>query len=228
MPKLLVIDTSAGICGVGLSSSGNWRQLESLTPRQAAQEVLGLIDSILVQSELTLRELDAIAITTGPGSFTGLRIGIGIVQGLAEAASIPVIPVSNLALCAYGHLTSSSAEGAAVCLSARDGESYFALYESCSQRGVRLQGAEKVISVADQQNVFSLMPLEEKWLLVGDGWDEGLLNTRLITIADNFTEVGVSLKHLSDIAEKYLAAKLWLKPEQLQPNYVKEELGYLS
>jgi tRNA threonylcarbamoyladenosine biosynthesis protein TsaB len=228
MPKLLIVDTSSSICGVGLSAAGSWQQLETKTPRQAAQEVLSLIDSLLRGSELKLSQLDAIVITTGPGSFTGLRIGIGIVQGLAEASGIPVIAVSNLALCAYSHLKHTAAEGAIVCLSARDEECYWAAYQRCQQLGVRLQGDEKVIASLDQQTALNALTGVANWGLVGDGWNEDLLATTTSSLSASLNNTQVCLRDLCEIAEKQFAAKLWLKPEHLSPNYVKEELDYLS
>jgi tRNA threonylcarbamoyladenosine biosynthesis protein TsaB len=228
MPKLLVVDTSSSICGVGLSAAGSWQQIETKTPRQAAQEVLGLIDSLLKQNDVNLSQLDAIAITSGPGSFTGLRIGIGIVQGLAEAARLPVIAVSNLALCAYSHLKYIGAGGAIVSLSARDEESYWAAYQSCQELGVKLLGEEKVLGNLGQKAALNTIVELANWSLVGDGWNEKLLAENTSSVSPGFKQTRVCLKDLCEIAEKYFVAKLWLRPEQLSPNYVKEELDYLS
>ncbi|MFT4862101.1 MAG: tRNA threonylcarbamoyladenosine biosynthesis protein TsaB [Pseudohongiellaceae bacterium] len=228
MPKLLVIDTSSSICSVGLFNLGLWHQLETGTPRQAAQEVLGLIDSLLSEADLALQELDAIVIASGPGSFTGLRIGIGIAQGLAAASSLPVIGVSNLALLAYSHLKYSNKNGAIICLSARNEESYWAQYRACQDLGVKLQGIEKVISHQAQKPALNAVVDLDNWLLAGDGWDEALLATLMSSVSPDFNDIQVNLKDLCDVALMRLAANLLLKPEDLTPNYVKEELDYLS
>ncbi len=228
MPKLLVIDTSSSICSVGLFNSGLWSQLETGTPRQAAQEVLGLIDSLLSQADLVLHELSAIVITAGPGSFTGLRIGIGIAQGLAAASSLPVIGLSNIALVAYSHLKHSNKSGAIVCISARDHESYWAQYRICHDLGVKLQGNEKVISHQAQGPALNAIVDLDSWLLAGDGWDEALLVAQMSSVSPNCQDIQVNLKDLCDVALMRLAANQVLKPEDLIPNYVKEELDYLS
>lgn len=228
MPKLLVIDTSASICGVGLSASGMWRQLQTETPRQAAQEVLSLVEAIFKQSDITLSQLDAIVIASGPGSFTGLRIGIGIVQGLAEASVLPVISVSNLALGAFTHLKNQSAETAVVSFSAREEESYWAVYQKCHKLGVKLQGIEKVIRREDQFDALRDIQDMNDCILVGDGWDEKLLAIYSNQTSSTFANIKVNLRDMCEIAEKRLDSELWLKPEQLAPNYVKEELDYLS
>ena len=228
MSKLLVIDTSASICGVGLANSGTWTQLEAHTPRQAAQEMLGLVDALLTQSGLKLAQLDAIAITSGPGSFTGLRIGIGIAQGLAESASVPLIPLSNLALCAYSHLKKSQASGAIVCFAARDEESYWAQYLICDQLGVKLQGVEKALAHHDQKLALNAVADLSHWILVGDGWDDALLTSHLSSMPGNYEDIRINLNDACELAAKHLAAGLLIKPEQVTPNYVKEELDYLS
>jgi len=228
MAKLLVIDTSSRVCAVGLLIEGKWQQIETETPRQAAQEVLGLISALLEERCLALSQLDAIAITSGPGSFTGLRIGIGIVQGLAESTKLPVIAISNLALFAYTHLKDMRFDNALVCVKARDEESYWAHYQKCQQLGVKLLGAEKVLKDKDQEQAFKNAAKSAHCLLVGDGWDAALLGEMSGELRPDSTSIQVTLSDVAEMAERYLVAKVLLKPEQLTPNYVKEELDYLS
>jgi tRNA threonylcarbamoyladenosine biosynthesis protein TsaB len=97
MPHILAIDTSSAWCSVALS-------LDHQTPILRHQEVsagasrllLPWIDEMLTQSHQSLSTLDAIAIGIGPGAFTGVRLGVAAVQGLALADNIPVIPVVSL------------------------------------------------------------------------------------------------------------------------------------
>ena len=65
---------------------------------RASQELLSLVQRILEEADLTISQLDAIGVLTGPGSFTGVRIGIAVAQGLSASNSIPVVGLSTMAL----------------------------------------------------------------------------------------------------------------------------------
>ena len=99
--KLLAFDTATEACTVALWLDG--KVLERFEHQsQHSEHLLAMIDALLAEAELSISQLDAIAFGRGPGSFTGLRIGAGVAQGLAFAANLPVVPVSSLAALAQG------------------------------------------------------------------------------------------------------------------------------
>jgi tRNA threonylcarbamoyladenosine biosynthesis protein TsaB len=131
MSRILALDTSTDALSVALGIDGQLMESHRVIPRQHGQEILPTVDQLLSQAGIRLQQLDAIAFGCGPGSFTGLRIALGIVQGLAFGADLPVIPVSTLAtLACTGWATASRAPCAVLAsLDARMGQVYWAIYQ---------------------------------------------------------------------------------------------------
>jgi tRNA threonylcarbamoyladenosine biosynthesis protein TsaB len=96
MTSILAIETSTPACSVALVVGDAKFSRYSEEPRSHTRLIMGMIDEVLREAGITVDSLDAIAVTVGPGSFTGLRIGSSVAQGLAFGADIPVIPVSTL------------------------------------------------------------------------------------------------------------------------------------
>ncbi len=94
--KLLAIDTAGDACSVALSLRGAVIQRLEVAPNNHSRRVLDMAQALLRQARLEWRQLDALAVDVGPGSFTGVRIGIGAAQGLAYGAGLAVIPVGSL------------------------------------------------------------------------------------------------------------------------------------
>ena len=99
MKRILAIDTSSAWCSVALSVGSVSKHVverhELLGPT-ASQHLLPWITDLLKQEGIRLRDLDAIAVGIGPGAFTGVRLGVAVVQGLALAANLPIAPVASL------------------------------------------------------------------------------------------------------------------------------------
>ena len=124
--KVLAVDTVGEACSVALSVGGEVTQELEIAPNRHSQLALGMAQSLLRRAGFELPELDALAVDVGPGSFTGVRIGIGIAQGLGYGANLAVIPVGSLEALAVG------ARGEANVLAAIDArmeQVYCALYD---------------------------------------------------------------------------------------------------
>lgn len=96
MAKILSIETATDACSVAFGINGEVIEHFELAAKSHTQRLLPMVEALLQEVGVPLKELDAIAFSCGPGSFTGLRIGIGVVQGLAFGANLPVIPVCTL------------------------------------------------------------------------------------------------------------------------------------
>ncbi len=94
--RILAVDTATDACSVALWVDGEVEERFAVAPRRHAATVLPDVERLLAEAGLVLSQLDALAVGRGPGSFTGVRIGVSIVQGLALGADLGVVPVSSL------------------------------------------------------------------------------------------------------------------------------------
>lgn len=159
--KFLALDTATEVCTVALSLDGEVLE-HSESGGQHAEGILQMVDALLLQAGLVLPQLDALAFGRGPGSFTGLRIGAGVVQGLAFGADLPVVPVSSLAALAQGQ----DATKVLAAFDARMQQVYWGEYERNAQGLMELQGAEGVYTP-----LLISVPEGAGWLGAGPGWD---------------------------------------------------------
>lgn len=136
MANILAIDTSSAWCSVALSlgdkASGFRHEAVSAG---ASQLLLPWVESLLANAKLSLRDLDAIAVGIGPGAFTGVRLGVAAVQGLAISSDLPVIPVCSLDAIAAQFIGTeiykkTQPQCFMIAIDARMEEVYWANYES--------------------------------------------------------------------------------------------------
>ncbi|MEN6585584.1 MAG: tRNA (adenosine(37)-N6)-threonylcarbamoyltransferase complex dimerization subunit type 1 TsaB [Sulfuricella sp.] len=123
--KLLALDTSTENCSLALWLDGEVMSRQELAGQRHSDLLLPMLEALLGDAGLTLGVLDGIAFGEGPGSFTGLRIGCGVAQGLALGADLPVLGISTLLALA----AAAPGERVIACLDARIGEIYHAAYE---------------------------------------------------------------------------------------------------
>jgi len=122
--KLLVLDTSTEWCSAALWLDGHIQARRILAEQRHSSLLLPMVDDLLRESAVTLRQLDGIAYGAGPGSFTGLRIACAVTQGLALGADLPVVGVSTLESIAE----QAGAGQVLTVLDARMAEVYWAAY----------------------------------------------------------------------------------------------------
>jgi len=171
MTSILAIDTSTTACSVALQCHGRTICRSSLEPRSHSQLLMTMVHEVLEESKSSLSQLDAIAITVGPGSFTGLRIGFATVQGLAYAADIPVVPVSTLQVIVATYLrtcaTPKITQGAEIIalLDARMSEYSVGCYRIVDGSEIELVAVDQLLT--DQQ-ALALIDTTKPFALVGD------------------------------------------------------------
>jgi len=145
--KILAIDTATEQCSVAVvTERATWSRVVP-TARGHADMILPMVDALLKESKFTLAQLDGLAFGRGPGSFTGVRIAVSVIQGLAFASGKLVVGVSNLAVVAQQAATTQKLPANAiilVCMDARMQEVYWAQYRVNDSGLVDLVGTETV------------------------------------------------------------------------------------
>lgn len=167
--KILAIDTSTEMCSVALMMGNTVYTRDAIAPRDHTKKILPMVDEVLKEAGVTLQELDALAYGRGPGSFTGVRIGIGIAQGLALGAELPMIGISTLAAMAQQAYRQTGASQVAAAIDARMSEVYWAQYQRQSNGDWQVVGEECVVAPNDLNSRVSGDALS--WTQVGTGWD---------------------------------------------------------
>ena len=158
--KLLVLDTSTEYCSAALSLDGQVLAFRVLAGQRHSALVLPMIEELLRDGGVTLRQLDGIAYGAGPGSFTGLRIACAVTQGLAFGAGLPVVGVSTLESIAE----QTGADKVLTVLDARMAEVYWGAYE----REVTRWRAVRAPQLALPESV--AVPEGEGWVGAGNGF----------------------------------------------------------
>lgn len=162
---ILAIETTTHACSVALQHGDQIIHRHELAARRHGELLLPWVKSLLDEAGLSVAQLDAIAVSRGPGAFTGVRIGVAAAQGLAISHDLPAVLLSSLAVCAQGAYRLTGAEKQLVAFDARMGEVYWAevLVEAAGQ--LRLQHESVIKPEAIQ------LPTTKGWLAVSDGWN---------------------------------------------------------
>jgi tRNA threonylcarbamoyladenosine biosynthesis protein TsaB len=222
--KILALDTSTQACTVALKLAGTIEEVFEIIPRQHNQELLGMIQHILATHSIKSNELDCIAFGCGPGSFTGLRMTVGVVQGLAFGSDIPVIPVSTLACMAQSYYRLNKKQKCLVAMQARQEEIYFGGY--VIDDGLMKNALEDSLIEASAAR----LPSAGEWYGVGSGWQHSaVLETALgQPMAGIDQQVLPHARDLIDLAEREFHAGKTLAAHQARPVYLRETVAQKS
>jgi tRNA threonylcarbamoyladenosine biosynthesis protein TsaB len=216
--RILSIDTATKVMGVALADDNKLIGEACLNVGKThSQRLLPLLAALLENAELDPSQIDAVAVTSGPGSFTGLRIGIATAKALAKAWQRPVIPVCTLDALAYNarHLS----EYICPVLDARKSQLYSALYNSEASR------LENPCAVTVAELAASLQHKGGRVLFLGDGaeaafpfFKEALAERALLMPKARRLFIASSV---AELALKEAKAGNFMMPEQLKAFYLR-------
>lgn len=223
--RILAIDTATESCSVAVWNEGVVASRFEISPREHTQKILPMVKSALEEANLTLQSLDVLAFGRGPGSFTGVRIGVGVAQGIALGAELPMIGISSLATMAEGVFRTTGIKQVLVAIDARMGEIYCAQYQR-NDEGIWL-GEETEAVMKPEHFVEALQSTTGTWAMAGTGWQaypelkEGLLFT--------VVETDITLPARQDMLP--LAVVAWhegkaTRVEEAEPVYLRNEVTW--
>ena len=207
--KLLAIDTVTEACSVALWLEGEIVTQEAVVYQSHTERVLPMVQALLAETDTALSQLDAIVFDRGPGSFTGLRIGAGVTQGLALGLARPVIPVSSLATLAQGAWRQDQQQQVVACIDARQAEVYWA--------GYGLEDDAMVATTAEQIGPARTiqLPAGQAWFGVGTGF--GRYPDELAELA-GVSWLGTQSQRYPLAQDMFaLAIPAWQRQEWVQP-----------
>src|SRR5262249_10366485 len=195
-----------------------------------AARLPALVAQALEQTAVTFRQVDAIAVSTGPGSFTGLRVGLGFAKGIAFAGSLRIAGVSTLE--ALATATPSRFTAIATITAARRGETYMAVFRRSAPGVVRVCDDLALSPDAAVERVIETLRSESRILVVGDAAERypeafGRLRRDDVEVA-SFDEIHPRGGVVAALGERRLARGDADRAEALLPVYVRAPMAERS
>ena len=170
--KILSIDTASDVCGVSILENNNLiEKFDVITKESHSQRLMPIIENAFKKTKLTIDDIDLIVCDIGPGSFTGIRIGVATVKAFCDSKDIIPIGISSLESLAYSIKNNSKI----ICsiINAKNDNCYFALYEKSKDNTLQTliePEAENIDTTLSILNSYNLDTLDNKVIsFVGDG-----------------------------------------------------------
>jgi tRNA threonylcarbamoyladenosine biosynthesis protein TsaB len=226
--RILALDTATENCSAALLIDGQLTTRERLLGRGHSEHILPMIEELLVAAGVELASLTAIAFGRGPGSFTGVRLAASVTQGLAFAAGLGVVPVSDLRAVAQRLLAGdAAARRVLVCSDARMREVYWGCFERGADGLAIPQGDEQVGAPARVAlpAAWTMSPGNEGLRGAGVGFAaypqlRGIVPGQRVT-----DDLGPRAGEVAQLAAADVAAGRLLSPAEALPVYLRDEVA---
>ncbi len=223
--KILALDSTADISSVSVCCGDRLvSEITNNTGNTHSQTLLPSVEQALKMAELSVDDIDVFACSTGPGSFTGVRIGVATVKGIAYGRSKPCVPVSTLEALAYNLVGFNGI----ICpvMNARRSQVYNALFK-CDNGVISCLCPDRAISIADLDS--ELSGLEEPIYLCGDGYsitENGFCKTNISFVPVRYryqSAYGVAQIALAKFSRGEFVSDTQLAPIYLRPSQAERE-----
>ena len=220
MPLILNIETSTNVCSVALCDDGEIiSKRENNEGKSHASLLTVFIDEILKEVSVDIKKLDAIAVSKGPGSYTGLRIGVSVAKGLCYGADLKLISINTLQGMASGAILKypELEENTLLCpmIDARRMEVYSALFDS--KGGFAREVKAEIID----ENSFSEELDKQNILFFGDG-SEKITNIIKHPNAKFIADFAPSAEYMTELSEKAFSENKFEDVAYFEPFYLKD------
>lgn len=225
--KFLALDTSTEACSVALALDGQILALDEVCPQQHSKRILPMLQQLLSDAGVSLYQLDGIIFGRGPGSFTGVRIGVSVAQGLAFGADLPVFGVSTLVAMAQAAAVQQNATEVIAAIDARMAEVYIAAYTLDEAGLMQAITPEIAAKPAALPEVLTSLSFTSQVLGVGTGWQtypQTLQQLAPALIADSI--LYPSAQFMLPFASRAWQQQLFVSAEQAEPVYVRDEVTW--
>jgi len=220
--KLLAVETSTEACSAALYIDGEIEERFEIAPREHTKRILPMIDELMAAAQLKPQQLDGMAFSCGPGSFTGVRIATGITHGIALGADLPVAPISTLAALAQNFFNQNPETIAFTAMDARMREIFWGVYQKDAKGFAQLINTEAVTPAID-----IIFP-EISGVGIGSGWDvyADELSTRLGDLVVRYeTDNLPRASAIVQLGVEAFAQNKAVSVEQAQPVYLRDKVA---
>lgn len=208
--KLLALETANEQCSVSLIDENQviFYQLDDRAKAQT-QSILPMIEAAFQQAEVHVSDLDAIAFSRGPGSFSGVRINAAVTQALAWSHDVPVIPVSSLQALAQAAYRMYQLTEVTAVLDARMSEVYIASFQLNAQGLMQLVDEEQLLN-------YENAAAYQKFQMIGSG-------TKCIhPELNDYSHVQANAEDIATIAREHALKEQWLSADLALPVYLRD------
>ena len=220
--RILALDTSTEWCSVAVGDGAHWHRLDEHAGQAHSERVLPMVRAALADASWPLASLDGIAFGSGPGSFTGIRIGCGVAQGLALGADLPVAPIPTLAALAQEVFRVRGWRRVVACLDARMREIYIAVYARTDDQW-REWAAPMVQPPAEARRAASADDAD--WHGAGNGFAAYPVLAGQLRLRHSAADAFPSAQSIGELALPRLAAGLGVAAVDAAPLYVRHRVA---
>ena len=222
MTTILGLDSATEACSVALWQDGELTSRFENVGRHHSEKLLPMVQSVLDEAGCRLADIDAFACGVGPGSFVGVRVGVGVVKGMALALDRPCIAVSSLELLARG-VAFNAGDTVAVAIDARMSELYFAAYRRTSDGRLDCFEVPRVCSPdALPRSLAEAIAVGTGWAAYPQALECGAVRRAELGTGTDLPDIAVGM---ADAAAQVLSGKGLISAAELEPIYLRNQIA---